>query len=105
MTRNEKAVVAAKAAAMAGKRKSRYISEYEIEKMAAMDKKKSLAGKTIRVYSHDGFVPNSYKYRIQIDFVERRYDEEGVKTFFVGNTDAKRSYGGGAFITVDGRAC
>jgi hypothetical protein len=87
-----------------GRRKRRYISGQEILIMARLDRKRSLAGKRIRVYSWDGFVPNSYKYPATIDYIERWYDDDGNKHFGVFQTGASRSGGNGAQVTVNGRA-
>ena len=58
---------------------------------------------TIRVYSHDGFVPNSYKFPCDIRyFAASRRDGELVIS--ASTTDAKRSRGQGALVTVNSRA-
>jgi hypothetical protein len=105
MNKKERAQIEKRAADLTGRRQSRYISKPEIDKMAALDRKKTLAGKRIRVYSFDGFVPNSYKYRADIDYIERYYDPEtGKKIFTVSQTGASRSHGNGSLVTVNGRA-
>jgi hypothetical protein len=78
------------------------VDEAEIQEMAELDRKRSLAGKNIRVYSGDGFVSKSYKYWAPIDYVERGYDD-GKKYFRIGQTDAKRSMGNGSLTTINGR--
>ena len=103
MNKKEKNKLLEAATALKGHRRSRYISTPEIERMAEIDRKRSLNGKRIRVYSLDGFVSNSYKYPAYIDYVERNYIE-GKKVFHVGQTGASRSYGGGALVTVNNRA-
>lgn len=60
--------------------------------------------KTIRVYSYQGFVPNAYKYRCLIAFIEAVRQENGEFKFYGGQTDAKRSRGNGALLTINGRA-
>lgn len=62
------------------------------------------AVKTIRVYSYQGFVPNAYKYRCQIAYIEAVRQENGEFKFYGGQTDAKRSRGNGALLTINGRA-
>ena len=60
---------------------------------------------TIRVYSHDGFVSNSYKSRAEISVLEARRDKETKEFSVFGFTvDAKRSYGNGSLTTINGRA-
>ena len=57
---------------------------------------------TIRVYSSDGFVSNSYKYRAEIRYFEATR-KDGKLVIRAGIADAKRSYGTGALITINGR--
>ena len=56
-------------------------------------------GKTVRVYSSDGFVPNSYKWRCEIEWIERGKDGH----ITTGWSGAQRSYGDGPHVTVNGR--
>jgi hypothetical protein len=79
MKKSEKELIENQAEMMKGKRRNSYISKKEIEKMESLDRKTTLKGKTIRVYSLDGFVPNSYKYFAPIDFIERSYEPETGK--------------------------
>lgn len=105
MTKKERAKIEARAELLKGRRQTRYISKPEIDRMAALDRKRSLTGKSIRVYSFDGFVPNSYKYPAWIDYIERYYDKEtGKKCFSVSQTGASRSMGNGSLVTVNNRA-
>lgn len=104
MNKREKEKLIAEAEVARGKRTGRYVDIREIKTMAKLDRKHLLKGKTIRVYSEEGFVPNSYKYASRIDFVERDYDANGKKRFYVGSTSANRSGGNGALITVNQRA-
>ena len=105
MKKSERESIENQAETMKGKRRNRYISKKEIDKMESIDRKATLKGKTIRVYSFDGFVPNSYKYFAPIDFIERSYEPEtGKKIFRVGQTGASRSHGSGSLITVNGRS-
>lgn len=87
-----------------GRRKNRYVDAIEIDKMAEMDRKKALFGKTIRIYSSSGFVPKSYNkgFFTPIDFIERHY-VDGVKKFYIGTTGASRPFGQGSLITIDGK--
>jgi hypothetical protein len=103
MNKKEKEMLKKQAENLKGKRQTRYISDKEIEKMAELDRKRNLKGKTIRVYSFDGFVANSYKYPSYIDYIERTCENE-KKKFRVNQTGASRSYGTGSLITVNGRA-
>jgi len=93
-----------KATEVKGRRRYRYISTVEIDKIRELDKKRSLNGKPIRVYSSDGFVPNSYRGTSMIDYIERWYDDDGKKHFSIGQTSANRSYGDGPLVTVNHRA-
>jgi hypothetical protein len=104
MNKKEKSELLEAARLMQGRRKTRYIDGYEIHIMSCLDRKRSLNGKVIRVYSVSGFVPNSYGNQAKIDYVERYYDDLGIKKFRIGHNGASRSYGRGATITVNGRA-
>ncbi len=57
------------------------------------------AKRRVRVYSDAGFVPNSYKYRCQIQYVEATKEESGWQ-FSVGWTGAQRSRGNGSLLVV-----
>lgn len=59
--------------------------------------------KSARSYSRDGFVSNSYKFRADIAVAEASRCEDGSYTIGLYWVGGKRSYGGGALITVDGR--
>lgn len=60
---------------------------------------------TVRRYSGEGFVPNSYKYRADISYLEANRDAETGEWRIGANTaDAKRSRGNGALTTINGRA-
>ena len=104
MTKSEYNKLINDAASLRGKRRNRFLSSTEVNHMRDLDRKSSLNGKKIRIYSDDGFVPNSYKYNARIDYIERWYDENGKKHFSVGQTGASRSHGNGALCTVDNRA-
>lgn len=53
----------------------------------------------IRAYSPQGFVPNSYRYRCQIQYVEGVAVEGGWRVT-LGWTGAQRSRGQGALIVI-----
>jgi len=57
------------------------------------------AKRRVRVYSAAGFVPNSYKYRCQIQFVEV-VKADGRLTVSTGWTGAQRARGQGSLIVV-----
>ena len=102
MTKKQKENLLKAAKKLKGRRSVRYVGEKEIKTMADLDKKRSLAGETIRVYSQDGFVPNSYWGGI-IDVIERNFSD-GKKIFSITQTYACRSYGRGALVTINGHA-
>jgi hypothetical protein len=58
---------------------------------------------TIRVYSRQGFVANSYKYRAEIRYFQA-VRHEGEWIYSAATCDAKRSHGQGALVTINGRA-
>jgi hypothetical protein len=57
------------------------------------------AKKRVRVYSSDGFVPNSYKWRCGIQYCEVRRDE-GKLIVRTGWSSAQRSHGAGSLVVV-----
>jgi len=59
---------------------------------------------TIRVYSRDGFVANSYNYRAETRYFEATRNPEGHFVVRVGACDAHRAHGSGALVTINGRA-
>ena len=103
MKKQDKKNLIEKAIELKGRRNLRFISDFEINEMATLDRKKKLAGKTIRIYSTDGFVANSYFGNAVIDYIERTYADE-KKQFSIGQVSAKRSNGNGALTTVSGRS-
>ena len=103
MTKSEIKKLTADAKQMKGSRRSRFIDENEIDTMAKLDRKRTLSGKTIRIYSNDGFVANSYKYPANIDAIERTY-ENNKKVFNIVQVGAKRAHGRGPSITVNNRS-
>lgn len=69
------------------------------------EKENDATVQTIRVYSSDGFVPNSYKYRADISYLQAtRNAETGKFEVGAGTVDAKRSRGNGALVTINSRA-
>lgn len=60
----------------------------------------SKAKKRVRVYAGAGFVPNSYKYRCEIQFIELRVNNGRVVDIGTGWTGAQRSRGAGSLIVV-----
>ena len=59
---------------------------------------------SIRVYSNQGFVPNSYKHRANIAALNATRNEAGEFVVSGGWFDAHRSHGNGALVTINGRA-
>ena len=57
----------------------------------------------IRVYSQQGFVPNSYKFRCDIRYFEAK-KVDGIFKVLASFSSAQRSRGHGALVTVNGRA-
>ena len=57
--------------------------------------------KRIRVYSGAGFVPNSYRYRCEIQYIEITRTPDGLR-IATGWTGAQRSNGRGSLIVVIG---
>ena len=58
-----------------------------------------VAKKRVRVYSSAGFVPNSYRSRCVIQYVEGIKTDNGW-TFRTGWTGAQRSRGNGSLVVV-----
>jgi len=89
-----------------GTRKTRILSQSDVEQFVSLvnEKETDLTVKTIRVYSSEGFVPNSYKYRSYISYLQAERDAEtGKFNVFARTCDAKRSHGSGALVTINGR--
>jgi hypothetical protein len=85
-----------------GRARSRTIGEDEAKEMLELVANADDAVHTIRVYSGQGFVPNSYKYRCEIRYFEATR-KEGQFVIGAGYGDAKRSHGNGALVTVNKR--
>jgi len=66
----------------------------------------STARKSVRVYSSAGFVPNAYRFRCQIQYIEALAPAEPGERWTIRTawTGAQRSHGAGALRVVDGRA-
>lgn len=92
------------AAKVNGRAKQRTIGMVEAETMLQEIRSAGDNVNTIRVYSRDGFVPNSYKYRVVICYFEAYRNEDGSFNVIASQSDAKRSRGQGALVTVNGRA-
>lgn len=58
------------------------------------------AKKRVRVYSRMGFLPNKYKWRATIQYIEARRDADGQWRYFVGKSSAQRSGASGALVVV-----
>lgn len=58
------------------------------------------AKRRVRVYSQAGFVPNSYRHRCQIQFVEVTKAADGKLSVATGWTGAQRARGQGSLIVV-----
>jgi len=77
-----------------GKRRQRTLTESDAADFLQLAAENP--GCRVRVYSAQGFVSNSYKYRAPITYVEREAD--GI--VIVRETDAKRSNGTGSTRVV-----
>lgn len=58
------------------------------------------AKKRVRVYSEQGFVPNSYRSKCLIQYVEAWRDETGEWVWVTGWTGAQRSRGHGTRVVI-----
>lgn len=85
-----------------GRARSRTIGESEAKEMLKLVANADDNVRTIRVYSRDGFVPNSYKYRCEIRYFEATR-KDGKLVIGASYGDAKRSHGNGSLVTVNGR--
>lgn len=86
-----------------GRSRRRTIGKTEVNEMMELIAAAGDHVHTIRVYSFDGFVPNSYKWPVSICYLEARRGEDGEFAVIATTTDAKRSHGNGALVTVNGR--
>lgn len=78
----------------ASKKTARAIDKDDVRKAIRLARD---AKKRVRVYSSDGFVPNSYRYRCMIQYVEV---DVATKRCFTGWTGAQRPRGAGALVVV-----
>lgn len=85
-----------------GRARNRTIGEAEAKEMMELVANADSTVHTIRVYSRDGFVPNSYKYRCEIRYFEA-VRKEGELVIGASYGDAKRRHGNGALVTINGR--
>lgn len=87
-------------------RRSRTISQEDMEKFEQLveEYKNDSSITSIRVYSGEGFVPNAYKWRADISYLQGLRTTSGEFSISGMVTDAKRSYGTGALVTVNGKA-
>ena len=89
-----------------GNRKVRICGEYEVKKLIKIirDHRNCAASKKINIYSSDGFVANSYKYRSYITRISAYNDLENGSWFITADTPgASRSHGSGSLVTINGR--
>lgn len=86
-----------------GSRRTRTIKGQSIARFLTALAENFDTARTIRVYSSEGFVANSYKYRADITFIEAARTENGFNVY-AGTGDAKRSHGAGSTMTINGRA-
>lgn len=86
-----------------GRAKNRTIGKAEAEILLEKIATAKDDAHTIRVYSRQGFVANSYKWRAKICYFEAN-KVDGQWSIIATSGDAKRSYGNGALVTVNGRA-
>lgn len=82
-----------------GNRRLRYVDESEIDRAIALARR--YPKKRVRVYSSDGFVPSSYQYPAQIDYVEfGPRQAENYREAYIGTACASRRRGRGALEVV-----
>lgn len=86
-------------------RKTRILRQSDIQQFIELVNEATPETHTIRVYSSDGFVPNAYKYRADISYLQaNRNPETGEFEIGASTCDAKRSHANGSLVTVNGRA-
>ena len=74
----------------------RKVGEQEIKTLIKTLKK---AKKRVRIYSSEGFVPNSYKWPCRIEYIEAIISA-GEWHLKKGHTSAQRSYGQGNLLVI-----
>ena len=87
-----------------GRRRTRILDSRDIEKFIELVSNASDDTHTIRLYSPDGFVANSYKYWAEISYLQADRQEDGTFNVYASTCDAKRSNAAGSLITINGRA-
>jgi len=89
-----------------GTRRQRVLSQKDVEIFLQVlnDNADNENIHTVRRYSGDGFVPNSYKYQDEISYIEAYRSGAGEWRIYATTTEAKRSRGAGALTTINGRA-
>jgi hypothetical protein len=65
--------------------------------------RKGSAVRTVRVYADGGFVPNAYKWRCDIEYVDAVLRDDGKYAVGIRTTSAKRAHGAGDLVTINGR--
>ena len=86
-----------------GRRRNRTLDAKDVEIFFSILNEVAETAHTVRRYSGDGFVPNSYKYRAEISYIEaNKIDNEWH--IAASTCDAKRSYGNGSLTTINGKA-
>lgn len=91
------------AAVVNGRRRRRILDESDAAKLLQFMADAPEDTRTIRVYSSEGFVANSYRSAAPISYFFARKDGNGEWIVNANVTDAKRSYGRGALVTVNGQ--
>jgi hypothetical protein len=94
------------AKAVNGKARNRTIGKREAQEIIDLvnQHRENQDTHTIRVYSLDGFVANSYNYRADIRYFEATRNADGEFVIKADMTGAKRGYGSGALVTINGRS-
>jgi hypothetical protein len=87
-----------------GRARTRTLTHAEAQEMLDLITHAAEDTHTIRVYSRDGFVPNSYFGRADIRYFEAKRQTDGTFTVIATYTGAKRSHGNGALVTINSRS-
>ncbi len=86
-----------------GRRRNRILTVREAYEFMDLLDNAAENTKQIRVYSFQGFVANSYKSRAPISYFYATRLPNGDFKIGASTCDAKRSYGHGALITINGK--
>lgn len=87
-----------RAAVAAQKTRKRAVDVSDVDRAAELAKS---AKKYVRVYGSDGFVPNSYKWRAEIQYIQAvRMSESDPWEWSIGWTFAQRPNGKGSLIVI-----